>query len=168
MGISVQLLRIMDSVWHKCGLDLRMIPYGCCATGHDLGMIEVVKNSDTTANIQVKYGGKNLGAWKVTPIDQYLLDNNKDDNYLKSVQNFVHTCAGYCVATYVAGERALATSRGNDYSRRERNRGALVAQRGLCLPRRFAPRLALARTNLSVLFIAGMYWVSEIDTQTTS
>jgi len=101
--MTLQLLRIMDSFWHKSGLDLRMIPYGCCATGHDLGMIEVVKNSDTTANIQVKYGGKNLGAWKDTPIDQYLKDQNKDDYYLKAVQNFVHTCAGYCVATYVLG-----------------------------------------------------------------
>jgi len=101
--MTLQLLRIMDHFWHQSGLDLRMIPYGCCATGHDLGMIEVVKNSDTTANIQVTYGGKNLGAWKDTPIDQFLKDRNKDADYLKAVHNFVHTCAGYCVATYVLG-----------------------------------------------------------------
>jgi phosphatidylinositol kinase/protein kinase (PI-3 family) len=101
--MTLQLLRIMDHFWTKNGLDLRLNPYGCCATGHDLGMIEVVKNSDTTARIQVAYGGKNMGAWKDTPIDMFLREKNKDSQYLQAVQNFVHTCAGYCVATYVLG-----------------------------------------------------------------
>lgn len=30
----------------------RMIPYGCLSTGNKMGLIEVVKNSDTIANIQ--------------------------------------------------------------------------------------------------------------------
>lgn len=29
-----------------------MIPYGCLSTGNKMGLIEVVKNSDTIANIQ--------------------------------------------------------------------------------------------------------------------
>ena len=101
--MTLQLLKIMDHFWTKNGLDLRLNPYGCCATGHDLGMIEVVKNSDTTARIQVEYGGKNMGAWRDTPIDMFLREKNKDAKYLDAVQNFVHTCAGYCVATYVLG-----------------------------------------------------------------
>ncbi|GMH75300.1 hypothetical protein TrVE_jg7505 [Triparma verrucosa] len=101
--MTLQLLRIMDTFWTQNGLDLRLNPYMCCATGHDLGMIEVVKNSDTTARIQVQYGGKNMGAWRNTPIDQFLKDNNKGTQYFDAVQNFVHTCAGYCVATYVLG-----------------------------------------------------------------
>lgn len=39
-------------LWKKGGLDLRMLPYGCVGTGNELGMIEVVKKSETTANIQ--------------------------------------------------------------------------------------------------------------------
>jgi phosphatidylinositol-4,5-bisphosphate 3-kinase len=102
--MTLQLLRIMDYFWTRNGLDLRLNPYGCCATGHDLGMIEVVKNSDTTAHIQVVYGGKKMGAWKDTPIDSFLRENNKSEaQYLQATQNFVHTCAGYCVATYVLG-----------------------------------------------------------------
>ncbi|GMI29478.1 hypothetical protein TrRE_jg5350, partial [Triparma retinervis] len=101
--MTLQLLRIMDYFWTKQGLDLRLNPYMCCATGHDLGMIEVVKNSDTTARIQVAYGGKNMGAWRDTPIDMFLRENNKDAKYYTAVDNFVHTCAGYCVATYVLG-----------------------------------------------------------------
>ena len=79
--MTLQLLKIMDYFWSKNGLDLRLNPYGCCATGHDLGMIEVVKNSDTTARIQVEYGGKNMGAWRDTPIDMFLREKNKDAKY---------------------------------------------------------------------------------------
>lgn len=83
--MTLQLLRIMDSFWMKNGLDLRLNPYMCCATGKDIGMIEVVKSSDTTARIQVEYGGKNMGAWRDTPIDMFLRENNKDAQYFQSV-----------------------------------------------------------------------------------
>lgn len=33
-------------------LGRRMLPYGCLSTGNKTGLIEVVKNSDTIANIQ--------------------------------------------------------------------------------------------------------------------
>lgn len=35
-----------------CLLGIRMLPYGCMSTGNKTGLIEVVKNSDTIANIQ--------------------------------------------------------------------------------------------------------------------
>jgi len=31
----------MDKLWKEEGLDLRLNPYGCVATGDELGMIEV-------------------------------------------------------------------------------------------------------------------------------
>ena len=103
--MTLQLLRIMDKIWTTPphNLDLRLNPYGCCATGKDLGMIEVVKNSATTAQITVEYGGRMAGAFIKTPIDQFLRVHNKDSEYSTAVENFVHTCAGYCVATYVLG-----------------------------------------------------------------
>ena len=54
--MTLQMLRMMDKIWTTPphNLDLRMNPYGCCATGKDLGMIEVVTNSATTAHIQVR------------------------------------------------------------------------------------------------------------------
>jgi phosphatidylinositol-4,5-bisphosphate 3-kinase len=37
--------------WKKEGLNLELSPYGCIATGDEQGMIEVVLNSETMANI---------------------------------------------------------------------------------------------------------------------
>mmetsp|Transcript_2716 Transcript_2716/g.4078 ORF Transcript_2716/g.4078 Transcript_2716/m.4078 type:complete len:1101 (-) Transcript_2716:95-3397(-) len=113
--ITLQLLRIMDSIWRgtdssrsipgitENSLDLKLKPYKCCSTGQDLGMIEVVIDSDTTANIMTGYGGKLTGAFSSTPIDLYLRENNQHGLYPCAVENFVRTCAGYCVATYVLG-----------------------------------------------------------------
>jgi len=39
--LTLQTIGIMDMLWKSEGLDLRMIPYGCLATGDHQGMIEV-------------------------------------------------------------------------------------------------------------------------------
>ena len=62
---------MMDQIWQEEGLDLRMIPYSCLATGKDVGMIEVVRNSKTIMAIQCKQdllaamqiGSKELHRW---------------------------------------------------------------------------------------------------------
>ena len=38
-------------------MDLLLNPYGCIATGDEIGMIEVVKRANTTANINKSAGG---------------------------------------------------------------------------------------------------------------
>lgn len=116
--ITLQLLRIMDLIWKGLDskdsgeeghdekepvLDLQLKPYKCCSTGKDLGMIEVVVNSDTTANIMSGYGGKLTGAFSYTPIDLYIQEYNQGDKYKLAVEHFVRSCAGYCVATFVLG-----------------------------------------------------------------
>jgi Phosphatidylinositol 3- and 4-kinase len=50
-SLTLQMLNIMDRLWKENGLDLHLTPYGCIATGDEMGMIEVVLNSDTAANI---------------------------------------------------------------------------------------------------------------------
>lgn len=45
-----------------------------------------------------------MGALKMDPIDLFLHDHNKGKQlYDKAVQNFICSCAGYCVATFVMG-----------------------------------------------------------------
>uniref|UniRef100_G3VA95 phosphatidylinositol-4,5-bisphosphate 3-kinase n=1 Tax=Sarcophilus harrisii TaxID=9305 RepID=G3VA95_SARHA len=51
--LTLQMLRLMDLLWKEAGLDLRMLPYGCLATGDRSGLIEVVSTSETIADIQL-------------------------------------------------------------------------------------------------------------------
>lgn len=54
--LTLQMLKIMDRLWKQEGLDLRMSPYGCISLESRVGMIEVVLNADTIANIQKEKG----------------------------------------------------------------------------------------------------------------
>jgi phosphatidylinositol kinase/protein kinase (PI-3 family) len=42
-------------------------------------------------------------AFKQTPLANWLSKWNTGDKYETAVENFIHSCAGYCVATYVLG-----------------------------------------------------------------
>ena len=44
----------MDHIWHTEGMDLRMTPYTCLATGPQVGVIEVVRDAKTVYHIQRK------------------------------------------------------------------------------------------------------------------
>ncbi|XP_042908951.1 phosphatidylinositol 4,5-bisphosphate 3-kinase catalytic subunit delta isoform [Parasteatoda tepidariorum] len=102
--LILQMLRIMDRLWKDEGLDFRMIPYQCMATGHKVGLIEVVPDSDTIANIQKEKGFTATSAFKKGSILSWLKDHNPDDMSLsKAAEEFTLSCAGYCVATYVLG-----------------------------------------------------------------
>eukprot|EP01117_Protostelium_nocturnum_P006783 TRINITY_DN2436_c0_g1_i2.p1 TRINITY_DN2436_c0_g1~~TRINITY_DN2436_c0_g1_i2.p1 ORF type:complete len:1251 (+),score=411.48 TRINITY_DN2436_c0_g1_i2:224-3976(+) len=100
--LTLQMIRLMDKLWKADGLDLRLNAYGCISTGNEQGMIEVVLNSDTVANITRQYGGA-TAAFRSVPIANWLKQQNPDDKYPMAVDNFVYSCAGYCVATYVLG-----------------------------------------------------------------
>ena len=50
----------MDQLWKERSLDLRMSPYECVSTGDNLGMLEVVRDSETIANIVGDAVDKNL------------------------------------------------------------------------------------------------------------
>lgn len=107
--LTLQLLRIMDKIWLSEEIDCRLLPYNCIATGvtpkgEGAGMIEVVQNSETTASIQVKFGGGAVGAFKTTTLSDFLRKHNPtDDAFSRAQENFARTCAGYCVATYILG-----------------------------------------------------------------
>ncbi|GFY47911.1 phosphatidylinositol 4,5-bisphosphate 3-kinase catalytic subunit beta isoform [Trichonephila inaurata madagascariensis] len=102
--LTLQMIRIMDRLWKDEGLDLRMIPYRCMATGHRVGLIEVVPNADTIANIQKEKGFTATSAFKKGSILSWLKDHNPDDVSLsRAAEEFTLSCAGYCVATYVLG-----------------------------------------------------------------
>lgn len=100
--LTLQLIRVMDSLWLENGLDLKMRPYSVVPTGDMQGAIEVVTNSMTVADIQDKFGGL-LGALKKDPLREYLMMNNPDEMFMVAIDNFIKSCAGYSVATYILG-----------------------------------------------------------------
>jgi len=65
----------MDRLWKNAGLDLKMNPYGCISTGNRVGLIEVVLNADTIANIQKEKGTFPPSAFKKESLLAWLKGN---------------------------------------------------------------------------------------------
>ncbi|XP_035243684.1 phosphatidylinositol 4,5-bisphosphate 3-kinase catalytic subunit delta isoform [Anguilla anguilla] len=102
--LTLQVIQLMEVLWKKEGLDLRMIPYGCLSTGNKTGLIEVVKNSDTIANIQRnKSNSAATAAFNKDALLNWLKSKNPGDKLDQAIEEFTLSCAGYCVATYVLG-----------------------------------------------------------------
>ncbi|XP_020362013.1 phosphatidylinositol 4,5-bisphosphate 3-kinase catalytic subunit delta isoform isoform X1 [Oncorhynchus kisutch] len=103
--LTLQMIQLMEILWKKEGLDLRMIPYGCLSTGNKTGLIEVVKNSDTIANIQRNNSNSAAtAAFNKDALLNWLKSKNPDRDKLdQAIEEFTLSCAGYCVATYVLG-----------------------------------------------------------------
>lgn len=107
--LTLQILRVLDRLWLSAGLSMRLSPYNVVATGvspsgDGLGMIEVVKNAETTSQIQVSEGGGAMGAFSPKVIERYLRRHNPQPRSLAAARDtFARSCAGYCVATFVLG-----------------------------------------------------------------
>ncbi|XP_032810380.2 phosphatidylinositol 4,5-bisphosphate 3-kinase catalytic subunit gamma isoform isoform X2 [Petromyzon marinus] len=101
--LILQILVIMESIWESESLDLGLLPYGCISTGDKIGMIEVVRDATTIAQIQQSRVG-NTGAFRDELLHQWLRDKCPiEAKYTQALERFVQSCAGYCVATYVLG-----------------------------------------------------------------
>lgn len=66
-------------------------------------MIEVVPSALTKGQIQRQYGGR-TGAFKLDVLKKFLMESNRTRTAQESaINNFVRSCAGYSVATFVLG-----------------------------------------------------------------
>ncbi|XP_039295233.1 phosphatidylinositol 4-phosphate 3-kinase C2 domain-containing subunit beta isoform X3 [Nilaparvata lugens] len=100
--LTLQMIRIMDKLWLKEGLDLKMVTFSCVPTGNKRGMIEMVTEAETLRKIQVELGL--TGSFKDRPIAEWLAKHNPSAlEYERAVANFTASCAGYSVATYILG-----------------------------------------------------------------
>ncbi|MGH0173011.1 UNVERIFIED_CONTAM: hypothetical protein FKN15_008488 [Acipenser sinensis] len=102
--LTLQILRLMDMLWKEANLDLRIVPYGCLATGDKSGLIEVVSASETIANIQLTNSNvAATAAFNKDALLNWLKEKNSGDALERAIEEFTLSCAGYCVATYVLG-----------------------------------------------------------------
>lgn len=103
--LTLQMIRIMDRLWQSEGMDLKLSPYGCIATGDEVGLLELVRPSNTMANISKAAGG----VIKAELLDSsvftvWLREHNRSqEEFTAAVHKFVLSTAGYIVATYVLG-----------------------------------------------------------------
>lgn len=67
----------MDKIWLDAGMDFRMKPYKVIATMDQVGMIEVVRNSETMSKIHHDAGA--LGAFQTKSIWYYLNAKNPSE-----------------------------------------------------------------------------------------
>ncbi|XP_053679489.1 phosphatidylinositol 4-phosphate 3-kinase C2 domain-containing subunit beta [Anopheles nili] len=101
-ALTIQMVRIMDKMWLREGLDLKMVTFNCVPTAYKRGMIELVSDSETLRKIQVEWGV--TGSFKDKSIAEWLAKQNPSQlEYQRAVENFTRSCAGYSVATYILG-----------------------------------------------------------------
>ena len=95
--LCVQLISLIDKLWKRENLDLQLTTYRVLATSTEIGLIEFVKSS-AIADILKEHDS----------LRSYIAIHNPDPNgpsgcTSKSMQNFVKSCAGYSVITYLLG-----------------------------------------------------------------
>lgn len=101
--LTLQVIRIMDSIWKNEGIDLRMIPYGCLSTGKEMGLIEVVPAAKTVMAIQHRGGKAASMQLDSSQLHKWIRERNPKEQYDVAIDTFTKSCAGYCVATFVLG-----------------------------------------------------------------
>ena len=122
--LTLQVIAIMDSIWNREGMDLKMMSYNCLATGSQVlinpvkqeiicfvfqvGMTEVVRNAVTVHQIQKRAGRIAALQLDSSQLYKWIRDNNKPtennkDKLAQAIETFTASCAGYCVATFILG-----------------------------------------------------------------
>ena len=91
--LVMQLILLMDKLLKNNGLDLKLTPYSVLAFSPNFGILECVPNVSAISSVIDK-----------GDIRKWLRKHNQDDDdYYNACQNFVKSCAGYCVITYILG-----------------------------------------------------------------
>ena len=99
--VTLQLFKIMQTLWFQNKLSLKMSIYNVISTGDMEGMLEVVTNSITVAQIHKEQGGS-LQCFKKDAVKNWIL-KSKLVSEEECYENFLLSCVAYCCATFVLG-----------------------------------------------------------------
>ncbi|EGT40724.1 CBN-PIKI-1 protein [Caenorhabditis brenneri] len=98
----MKMVNEMDRIWKSNGLDLRMITFRIMPVGYRRGMGELVLNCATLLEIQKEDGLR--GVLNDEVLRKWLIKHNSDEfAYKEAQENFIRSCAGWCIVTYVLG-----------------------------------------------------------------
>ena len=99
--VTLQLFKIMQTLWYKNNIPLKMSLYSVISTGDMEGMLEVVTNSATLATIHKEQGGA-LQSFKKDALKNWIFKKKvcSDEECYK---NFLLTNVAYCCATFALG-----------------------------------------------------------------
>ena len=121
--LVVQIIKLMDVLLKNDNVDLKLTPYKIVTTGPDEGAIEFIPN-ETISNILSKYHGiasflanyKPDQTTKTSTVNPSRTLSKDSDVTLATkinvkgleidhtvMDNFIKSCAGYCVITYILG-----------------------------------------------------------------
>eukprot|EP01126_Amoeba_proteus_P013695 TRINITY_DN15872_c0_g1_i3.p1 TRINITY_DN15872_c0_g1~~TRINITY_DN15872_c0_g1_i3.p1 ORF type:complete len:690 (-),score=145.45 TRINITY_DN15872_c0_g1_i3:170-2239(-) len=105
--LSLQIFGIMDKMWKKKGLDIKLNPYVVLPTGEETGMLEVVRDTVNVAKLHKEATSAMTSLQSPFNTDAVLLDwlakENEEKSLEYAVKNFTASCAGHCVASYILG-----------------------------------------------------------------
>ena len=101
--VTLQLFQAMQTLWFENNLNLKMSLYKIICTGNQQGMLEMVTNSETLANIHVKEGGAISQFFSKAPIKNWIEKNVVSISSKEAIDNFLISNVAYCLATFVLG-----------------------------------------------------------------
>ncbi|EDQ91095.1 uncharacterized protein MONBRDRAFT_20335 [Monosiga brevicollis MX1] len=95
--LVLQVIQLMDRLLKQENLDLRLVPYKCLAANSEIGMLQRV-NAEAVASVLSNDRS----------IKKYLQKQHPDPKgplgiSRQAMDNYVRSCAGYCVVTYLLG-----------------------------------------------------------------
>jgi len=98
--LVLQLIQLMDELLKKENLDLKLTPYRALACGLKNGLVECVSGCTNVADVIAQHPAQSIRCWlrKEQPNEK-----GPDGINPSALDNFLRSCAGYCVITYILG-----------------------------------------------------------------